>query len=143
MIEIKVIGMPGPQGSKKFVGLSKAGRGIMVESSKKVKPWREAVVFAAREVGQRCPGAVAVQMTFTLPKPKSAAKKRVTYPDRKPDIDKLVRSTGDALTSAGVWEDDARIVSLLAQKCFPGEHADALDVPGAVIRITSVSGESR
>ena len=138
-IELRIVGLPGPQGSKRFVGLSKSGRGIMIESSAKVKPWRQAVVAAARAEGRRCTGAVAVQMFFTLPKPKSAPKGRITYPDRKPDCSKLVRSTEDALTDAGVWEDDARIISLLAQKCFPGEHEDALDVPGAVIRIRSVA----
>ena len=49
MLTIKVYGIPGPQGSKKFCGVSKSGRGIMVESSAKVKPWREAVKWAARE----------------------------------------------------------------------------------------------
>ena len=49
MIEFVVHGMPAPQGSKKFVGLSKSGRGLLVESSKKVKPWRQDVVAAAIE----------------------------------------------------------------------------------------------
>ena len=48
MITITVYGMPGPQGSKRFVG-TRGGRGVMVESSAKVKPWREAVKHAARE----------------------------------------------------------------------------------------------
>jgi Holliday junction resolvase RusA-like endonuclease len=139
MIEIRVIGTPGPQGSKSFKGLSKSGHAILTESSAKVKPWREAVIWAAREVGQRRTGPVAVQMFFTLAKPKSAPRSRVTYPATRPDIDKLCRSTFDALTQAGTIEDDARIVSLLAQKCFPGEHADALDVPGVVIRIEAMA----
>jgi crossover junction endodeoxyribonuclease RusA len=78
-------------------------------------------------------------MVFTLPKPKSAPKTRRTLPDRKPDIDKLVRSTCDALTTAGVYEDDARIVSLTASKVFPGEGIDALDVPGCVIHLRAVA----
>lgn len=144
---ITVIGLPGPQGSKRFVGHSKSGRGIMVESSAKVKPWREAVKWAAldavREQTLRggtfgIKGAVAVEMTFTLPKPKSAPKKRKTWPDKKPDIDKLCRSTADSLTTAGAFEDDARIIRLTAAKVFPGEGTDALDVPGCVIRITAV-----
>ena len=51
MITITVYGMPGLQGSKRFVG-TRGGRGVMVESSAKVKPWREAVKFAAREAMQ-------------------------------------------------------------------------------------------
>jgi Holliday junction resolvase RusA-like endonuclease len=135
MITITVIGMPGPMGSKRFVGTSKAGRGILIESSKKVKPWREAVVFAARENGGKLTGPVHLHVTFSCPRPKSAPKSHI-YADRKPDLSKLVRSTEDALTDAGVWEDDARVVTCLAAKVFAGSgQTDALDVPGCVIRI--------
>lgn len=149
-MQITVYGMPAPQGSKRHVG-----RGIMIESSAKVKPWREAVKWAAitaREdaglykgspLGSTMSGPVRVEMVFTLPKPKSAPKKRRTWPDRKPDLSKLIRSTEDALTDAGAWEDDARVVSCVARKVFPGEGPDALDVPGAVIRIEAVQAVLR
>lgn len=140
MIEIRVIGSPAPQGSKKFVG-HHGGKGIMVESSKAVEPWRESVAWRAVEartkMGLPAPalrGPVTIEMIFTLPKPKSAPKRR-TYPDRKPDVDKVARATLDALVQAGTIEDDARVISLWARKVYPGEDADALDVPGAVIRI--------
>ena len=143
MIQIKVIGEPGPQGSKSFKGM-RGGKAIMTESSAKVKPWREAVCHAAAEAmggyGRALiNGPVHVEMVFTLRKPKSAPKSRKTYPDRKPDCSKLVRSTEDALTSAGAWEDDARVVSLHASKVFPGESRDSLPVPGAVIRIYPIA----
>lgn len=136
---IEVYGIPGPQGSKRYVGTSKAGRGLMVESSAKVKPWREAVKWAAREAmaaaGMTAPmdGPLRVRMTFTLPKPKSAPKARVTFPDRKPDGSKLQRSTEDALTDAGVWADDARVVEWIGAKRFPGEGEGALSSPGVRI----------
>ncbi len=142
---ITVYGQPAPQGSKRFVGHAKSGRGILIESSKAVKPWREAVKCAARDVvmfgpGQAMKGPVIVEMIFTLPKPKSAPKSRRTWPDRKPDLSKLVRSTEDALTDAGVWEDDARIIRCVASKVYPGEGTDALNTPGAVIRIERGDG---
>jgi Holliday junction resolvase RusA-like endonuclease len=139
---ITVIATPAPQGSKSFKGLSKAGHAILVESSKNVRPWREAVVWAARESGSRFSGPVAVSIYFTLAKPKSASKTRRTWPDRKPDLSKLVRSTEDALVDAGVIEDDARIVRLVTEKVFPGEHEYALDVPGARIEIRCAGTES-
>jgi Holliday junction resolvase RusA-like endonuclease len=110
----------------------------MVEMSKRVKPWREAVVWAAREAGAKINGPVVAEIVFTWPKPKSAPKKRRTWPDRTPDLDKLLRSTFDGLTTSGVIEDDARIVHVTASKVFPNEAADALDVPGAVIRLREV-----
>lgn len=119
-LTIKVLGIPGPMGSKSFKGM-RGGKAIMVESSKKVKPWREAVKWAAREHAvhlEMLRGPLSVTMVFTLPRPKSAPKSRL-WPDRKPDLDKLIRSTCDALTDSGVIEDDARIVELKVSKQFP------------------------
>jgi Holliday junction resolvase RusA-like endonuclease len=143
-ITIVVYGEPAPQGSKRFVGV-RAGRGVMVESSKKVKPWRQDVAAAALTsraiyhlVGAIA-GPVRVKMVFTVRKPLSAPKRRRTYPSAKPDLSKLARATEDALTTAGIWEDDARVVeySRLA-KVFPGEDPDALDSPGVLIDISAV-----
>jgi crossover junction endodeoxyribonuclease RusA len=135
-MEIVVYGTPAPQGSKRHVG-----RGILVESSKRCKPWREAVHWAAVESQARVWGPVAVAMVFTVPKPRSAPKRRRTWPDRRPDLDKLERSTLDALVSAGAIEDDGRVVAICAAKVFPGESPEALDVPGARIRVEAVDGE--
>lgn len=151
LLSVVVIGQPAPQGSKRHVG-----KGVMVESSKAVKPWREAVKFAARNHGSliigdttgpsmpmpetfSCP--LRVEVTFTLPKPKSAPKTRRTVPAKRPDIDKLLRSTLDALTDAGVWADDGLIVEVVGRKTYPGhdEHPEALTVPGALIRIYEVT----
>lgn len=137
-MRIEVFGAPAPQGSKKFVGLAKSGRGIMVESSAKVKPWRQDVKAAAlAAMAGRAPmdGPLVAEMTFTVPKPAGAPKTRRTWPCRKPDASKLARSTEDALTDAGVWTDDARAVTVVAHKRYPGEGRNALHAPGAVIEI--------
>jgi Holliday junction resolvase RusA-like endonuclease len=136
MIEFTVYGLPAPQGSKRYVG-----NGVMIESSKKVKPWREAVKWAAREamaaagIASPIDAPLVASMTFTMPRPKSAPKSR-RHADRKPDLSKLIRSTEDALTDAGLIADDARIVMFdRAAKVYPGECADALQSPGARIRL--------
>lgn len=171
-ISFVVLGLPGPQGSKKFVGLRKHGKrkgtAILVESSKKVKPWRELVEEAAREAMKRAavpmwaittkgervlclagedPYAyplpldvpLRLRMIFTLPKPTSAPKGRITYPMRMPDGSKLQRSTEDALTSAGLWKDDARVVEWVGAKRYPGEGEGALDEPGVRITIEVIA----
>ena len=145
MLQITVYGLPAAQGSKRFLGI-KGGKGILVESSKAVKPWRQAVVYAAREAlngWAGLMGPLCVEMIFTMPKPKSAPKSRRTWPDRKPDLSKLVRSTEDALTDAAVWEDDARVVSLTTRKVFPGEDPGALGLPGVQIRIWRATEDGR
>lgn len=143
-MRIIVYGSPAPQGSKKFVGMVN-GRGMMAESSKKVKPWRQDVVAAAIEAREAAGNpapldcALSVRMIFTLPKPKSAPKRRRIYAMRKPDVSKLARSTEDALTTAGIWSDDSRVVEYLRlAKVFPGEDPEALNSPGAIIEIRAV-----
>lgn len=139
---IVVYGSPAPQGSKRFVGM-RGGRGVMVESSKKVRPWRQDVKAAAIEARagrDTSDEPLRVRMVFTVPKPASAPKRRRIFACKKPDLSKLVRSTEDALTDAGVWRDDARVVeySRLA-KVFPGEDPEALDSPGVRIEIEPVA----
>jgi len=142
-IVIVVYGAPAPQGSKSFKGLAKSGRAILAESSKKVRPWRQDVKLAAEQVRaelglQVMDEPLLVRMTFTLPKPASAPKRRRVYPSKLPDLSKLVRSTEDALTDSGIWRDDARVVECTAAKRYPGEGVDALDAPGCVIEISRV-----
>lgn len=141
-VEFVVYGSPAPQGSKAFKGRAKNGRAILAESSKRVKPWRQDVKAAAEawiaahggEAWRPLDGPLLARMVFTVPKPKSAPKRRRTWPDRKPDVSKLQRSTEDALTDAGLIRDDARIVDYgRAAKVFPGEDAEALCSPGVRI----------
>jgi crossover junction endodeoxyribonuclease RusA len=152
IIQIIAFGSPAPQGSKKFVGTTETGRGILVESSKAVRPWRMDVKAAAAELLASQPGVLTapldgplrVAMVFTLRKPAGEPKTKRSWPCRKPDLSKLVRSTEDALTDAGIWADDARVVeySRLA-KVFPGEDPDALPRPGVRIRIEAMTDQRR
>jgi Holliday junction resolvase RusA-like endonuclease len=141
-LSLVIYGLPAPQGSKKFVGLAKSGRGILVESSKKVRPWRQDVKAAAifwRDGADPIDAPVRVRMVFTMPKPASAPKRKVTFPCRMPDLSKLARSTEDALTDAGVWKDDARIVEYTRlAKVYPGEDPEALESPGVRIQVEAV-----
>ena len=148
-MKIIVHGVPGPQGSKRYVGQSKAGRAIMIESSSKVRPWREAVSYAVRAARHETPPIdepVYATMVFTFLRPRShyrtgknAHLLRRTAPigpGTKPDLSKLLRSTEDAITSGGGWRDDALVVEYVRlAKVYAGEDPDALDSPGCVIEI--------
>ena len=142
-LHIRVFGEPAPQGSKRHVG-----HGIMVESSKKVKPWREAVKYATlvTQPDENTPlnGPVSVTIWFYLRRPqghfgtgrnigqlRSSAPK---YPAVRPDIDKLARSTLDALGDANVFTDDSRVVMLTTFK----RYATNLDPSGAHIFVKEV-----
>jgi len=134
MIKIFVDGIPAPQGSKSV--FIRGGRVVVAESSKKVKPWREAVRltcikeanldgylkrFLDKEIG------FTISIHFYLPLPKIVPK---GYPRhvRYPDLDKLIRSTLDGITQSGcIWEDDKQVVKIEAEKsyCVPGGQTGA------------------
>lgn len=153
-VVVTVYGTPAPQGSKSAKGsyLDKSGnRHVrLVESSKKVKPWRADVqaaaeaVVGARASGFPFAGPLEAEMVFTLPRPGRMPRERVVgaiaLPMAYPDVSKLARSTEDALTAAGVWLDDAQVVEYRRLgKRYVGEPG-ALDRPGAVIRVRRIGG---
>src|SRR5690606_17977873 len=139
-LTVRVHGIPAPQGSKRHVG-----NGRMIESSKKVGPWRDAVKAAILAATGRRPttvdGPVQVDVTFILPRPKghygtgrNAGKVRTSAPPEpttKPDLDKLMRSTLDALTDVGVLRDDAQVVRIYAAKVYAWPE----EPPGATIHV--------
>jgi Holliday junction resolvase RusA-like endonuclease len=124
MIRFTVRGLPAPQGSKRHVG-----RGIMVESSKAVGPWRQAVrAEAQRAVETPIGGPVSVTLLFWLTRPgghygtgRNAWQVRASAPKvpaGRPDLDKLIRSTLDGLTEGGAWKDDGQVAVITAGKAY-------------------------
>jgi Holliday junction resolvase RusA-like endonuclease len=144
---IVVYGTPAPQGSKRFVRtIPHTGKGIMIESSAKVGPWRDAVrmtALAARKARAPIDVPIHVRMVFTLRKPKSlSVRRRRAFPAVYPDLSKLARSTEDGLTDAGIWADDARVVEYQRlAKVFPNEDVEALEAPGVRIEIWTTKEE--
>lgn len=125
MVNKFVPGIPAPQGSKKYVG-HRNGRPVLIESSKKVQPWRTAVAGVFSYTNQQPIDApVSVTIEFVMPRPKSLPKK-IIHHIRKPDLDKLIRSTLDAL-SGTAYVDDNRVNKITATKRYqqPGEQTGA------------------
>lgn len=124
MIDVFVYGEPAPQGSKRALPLGgkAGGKTILVESSKKVAPWREAVARAIAQLPPGCrglDGPLSAKITWYLRAPTSLSKKKLALgPCRKPDGDKLLRSTWDGITQGGGWADDARVVWFIGFKQF-------------------------
>lgn len=124
---INVFGEPIPQGSK-----SVTKSGIMFEANKKLKPWREKVKAEA-ELAMSSLGALPsekpirllVKFYFLRPKSHYRTGKRSLflrdsspgYKTSKPDLDKLVRAIGDALTGV-VFKDDSQVVCIIAHKSY-------------------------
>jgi crossover junction endodeoxyribonuclease RusA len=129
-VQFFVPGVPAPQGSKRHVG-----NGRMVESSKKVAPWRHAVIQKVQELDLVLGliGPLEVTVSFLLPAPKTLKRQ---WPSVRPDLDKLLRSTFDALTISGLWIDDSQVIALMANKKYGRDQQT-----GAFIRIQLLTHE--
>ena len=170
MITIVVRDEPRPQGSKRAFALRKGGaptgRAVVVDDNKpELRNWRESVRSETqRAMDGQAPleGPVVLAVTFTVPKPQSAPKRKRTWPCKKPDLDKLLRGVCDGLKAGGAYRDDAQVVEILRLgKFYPadaervllsaadysmvshmlklaGSPFDVLNSPGAVIRVASI-----
>lgn len=156
-LTIVVHGRPAPQGSKRYAGHrlnAASGRvsAVLVEQSKRVKPWRALVTAATRRaIGENAAiafppldGPLEANIVFTVLKPASAPKRKRTWPITRHsgDLDKLLRSTFDGIADGNGVVDDSRIIRVTATKTFPGEHPDALDQAGAIIRLYTLGDPS-
>jgi len=136
-LSFTVGGVPAPQGSKTAMP-----NGALVEAGSatgraKVRAWRQDVHAAAVDAMRgraTFQAPVELFVTFIMPRPKS--RKRDVWHATKPDLDKLVRATSDALTSAGVLRDDSLICRVDAKKMYTdAEHSWT----GAYIGVSEVA----
>lgn len=135
LVTFSVPGVPAPQGSK-TVGRTKAGANYVREDNPQTEPWRNAVASYARAAMAGRPpldGPLRLVVAFAFARPRShyrtgkhAGELKPTAPvhcDKRPDLDKLLRAIGDALTGTAVV-DDAAFVELAASKRYgtPAAH---------------------
>ncbi len=129
-IAFNVVGIPKPQGSKR--GFARGSKVVMIESAgDALKNWRNDVRAAATvAMNGAAPlsGKVSVEVDFYMPRPKSV--KVGGYVGKRPDIDKLLRSTFDSMTYV-VFDDDSQIVRLVASKMYQLPNIS----PGALISV--------
>lgn len=153
---VVIHGIPVGQGSK-----VKLAHGAIVDANaKRLRPWRATVTAAAIEAieamyddpalplfGRGVPVHVGVVFTFARPAShygtgRNSAVLKASAPTEhigSPDVDKAQRSILDAFTDAGVWQDDRQVSRMFeAARVYPGCHRDALQIPGAVVRVRAV-----
>jgi Holliday junction resolvase RusA-like endonuclease len=131
VIRFDVHGVPISQGSK-TVGHSKGRTWVRDDNDKRLRPWRSSVAAAAAEAMSHyravlLHGPVRLDVEFRFPRPRghygtgrNADALKLSAPVHHtgtPDLDKLVRSIGDALTGI-VLVDDSQIVHVSASKSY-------------------------
>ena len=128
-----------PQGSKKHVG-----RGIMVETCKRLKSWRKEVSLRAKLiVDEIIEEPVEVEVVFWFKRPlkhylpngmvRQSAPVYITNKN-KGDLDKHCRALLDSLTKSA-FADDSQVVSLYAVK----KYCETESQTGATIKIRSIN----
>lgn len=141
---ITAYGHPATQGSK-----TRTPHGMRDDNAKTLHPWRKAVTAAAEATPPSEPieGPVEVEVTITLRRPGHhyrTGRYAHLLRDDAPgwpiargsgDSDKYLRAVCDALTDAHVWHDDVQAVESHVRKVYVNGGIDALEQPGAVIRI--------
>lgn len=140
-LTIEVPGIPQPGGSKRAFVRGK--RAMIVDANAKARPWKDRVIAEARSaLGARpaLDGPLHLAIEFRLPRPKGHFGKKglrasaPNFPTSRPDATKLLRCTEDALTEAGVWRDDAQVVTQVVDKVYGPQ-------PGATIRVSPLEGQ--
>ena len=128
-----------PQGSKKHVG-----RGIMVETCKRLKSWRKEVSLRAKLiVDEIIEEPVEIEVVFWFKRPlkhylpngmvRQSAPMYITNKN-KGDLDKHCRALLDSLTKSA-FADDSQVVSLHAVK----KYCETESQTGATIKIRSIN----
>ena len=145
-LEFTVLGRPQPAGSKKVVtaGGKPGGRPMLVEDAKRSKPWQAvvtAIAFEEMHAREQLAGPLLLEVDFYLARPRGhygtgrnfdkLKPSAPRYPAVKPDATKLIRAVEDAITAAGVWRDDAQIVTQVVRKRYG--HPERAEVLVATI----------
>ena len=140
-----VKGLPTPQGSKSAWVNPKTGRAVIIDggstdTQRKHKAWRKAVHVAAGAALAEDPlwspnDPVKVSLAFRLPAYSDGLR---TLHATRPDLDKLVRSVLDSLTSGGLLTDDGRVAEVHAVKRYADEEDSET---GCLVILRSLAAE--
>ena len=135
-IDFQVFGVPIPKGSMKSFMRPGMRFPIVTHDNLKSRPWADGIRLQAQQhapAGGPWDGAVELHATFYLPRPKSLPK-RIMYPTKKPDLDKLVRNLKDALKGV-IYLDDAQVIHTVSAK----HYATAEAPPSVVVSLRRVA----
>ena len=136
-LSFTVEGHAEPAGSKRAVPAG--GRWHVVDANRKAAGWKKHVAEVARRAmleqgAETLTEPCVFTLSFHVSRPASHFRKdgslnpegeRNPFPAKRPDLLKLARGVEDALTEAGVYSDDALIVSeFLTKEWGEVEHVE-------------------
>ena len=122
MIEFFVPGIPQTKGSARaFLPKGKGRYPVVTNDNPKNKKWARGVKIAAQNAMAKqdmkiLTGPVKLSCVFYVPQPKRV-KIGLELSTTRPDLDKMVRSVGDALEGT-CYKQDAQVAGIMATKFY-------------------------
>lgn len=128
-VQFFAAGVPQPQGSTRAFVVK--GRAVTTSDNPKVKDWRLGIRYQAQaHFCDLVPGSVDIDLVFVMPRPKSLPKTRTVPHTKRPDLDKLIRSSLDSMTGV-IYGDDAAVDRIRAWK----RYAAVGEQPGVLVTV--------
>lgn len=129
-ITMPVFGRAATKGSTRLVPHPTSGKPIIITDSKTLKAWTADVQWSARanRVPLRLkPAAIGLRVWFLFERPARVAVNDRPFMTVKPDIDKLLRASLDALTGIA-YEDDSQVVEVQTIKRYSARTETILQI---------------
>lgn len=113
-----VVGLP--KGQPRPRAFARGGKARVYDPGT-AEGWKSEIALAFLDVvGPPLAGPLVVKLDFNFPRPKAHTKKDGTlrpgmpqvWHVQKPDVDNLAKAVLDALTTIGLWHDDAQVAVL-------------------------------
>lgn len=137
-LEFIAHGQAEPQGSARAFIPKGWKRPVITSDNPNVKDWRAVIALEAGGAMRRTgwvptTGPVRILARFVLRRPKTLPK-RVTAHITKPDLDKLQRALGDALSGV-IYRDDSQVTQWKVEKVYTA----AGEAPHVVVAIEALA----
>jgi len=131
MLVLQVPGQPVPQPRPRFT--RHGGGRTYTPSGHAIHGYRQAIVLVAQaENAEQLVGAVALDVDAVFERPPSHWRKHDLKPDApawpRADGDNVLKAVADALTDAGVWQDDDQVVRWSIHKRYGSRNEPARTV---------------
>lgn len=131
IVSFEVRGVAAPKGSLRAFMVKGRKFPIVTHDNPRTRGWQWLVSDQAQRVSQDglFVGPVALAVAFYLPRPASLPR-HVRHHTKKPDLDKLLRCTKDALKGI-LYRDDSQVVDVIASKSYTAVNG----IPRACISV--------
>ena len=134
-----------PKGQPRPRAFSRGGKARVFDPGT-AEGWKSSIAVAFRLLLEQHPpivGPVRLELDCHFDRPKSHRRASFDlkptapwYHTSKPDADNVAKAVLDALTTLGIWHDDAQVAELLVVKQYAGQPGSkTVMLPGCEIRV--------